>query len=522
MITEYVSSLLNPQASYRAWDDFWYNPPDGPTLSGPNVGPQSALHVSAYFNGVRILCESVAQPPLILYERMGEDEKEIARDAPLYNVLHNRPNAYQSSYEFRLLMTQNQILGGNAYAEILGGGRSAVEELRILMPGYMTVKKLASGRIGYMYRDEKGGQKPYTQDEIFHVRGFPLSPDGITGMGNISYARETIGLSLATEAYGSRLFKTDAKERGNYSVPGSLSKEQVTALREMIQQSEGLMILQNGATWVSTGMTARDAEFLLTRKFEVIEVARWLNIPPHMLKDLERATFSNIEHQAIEFLQLTMMPYFVNWEQAIHRDLIVQKNRFFAEFLVDGLVRADIKTRYDAYGLAIDKGFMTRNQARQKENWNRIEGLDAPLIDQNKAVVDKNGNIVPVNKPERPAPIEPAGDPRREREAAHYRLLLHGTAERVMRKEANSLARAWEKDGKDPEKLSAWAGNFFADHAEFLADVMQLDEETARRFANDRRDRFLLSIKDASVRDHIHHTGKYGPEQLVTFMQEAA
>ena len=517
MLSEYIATLLEPRASYNNWDNFWYEPPTGgATLAGPTAGADSAMHVAAFFNGVRIIAETLAQVPLILYEGTGPETKERARENPLYNVLHKQPNAFQSSYEFRLLQTTNVLLGGNAYAKISGGNRGAVEQLDILSPSGMRPKKLQSGRIGYMHRDERGTETPYTQDEIFHVRAFPLSPDGVTGQGLLTYARQTVGLAHATETFGARLFNTDAKMRGNYSVPGTLTKEQVESAKQQIQSSNGLMILQGGATWMHTGMTAADAEFLLTRKFEITEIARWLNMQPHLLKDLERATFSNIEHQSLEFLQITMLPYFVNWEQAILRDLIVQKHRFFAEFLVDGLVRADIVNRYNAYATGINTGFMTRNEARGKENWNKAPGLDTYLVDQNKAIVDKTGKITPVNKPEGSAPAPAQPDVRRE--AAHYKQLLLCSSRRVMHAEAREIERAWKKD-QTLGKLSEWADKFYTKHAEFAAEVLQIHEITARKFAEDRKDRFILSVKDNSLHDHVHETEKYGPGQLIAFLE---
>jgi hypothetical protein len=351
------------------------------------------------------------------------------------------------------------------------------------------------------------------------VRAFPLSADGITGQALLTYARETTGLALATEAYGAHLYKSNTKRLGKYSVPGFLNDDQRTTLKTLLRTEDNLL-LEGGATWVDQGMTARDAEFLLNRKFGVLEMARFLNMQPHLLKDLDRASFSNIEHQGLEFLQFTMMPYFINWEQAILRDLIVQKNRFFAEFLVDGLVRADIATRYRAYSTGINSGFMTRNQARVKENWNRIDGLDDPLVDQNKAIV-KNGKIVPVNKPAENGDMsELALQPERDgRAVAHYQQLLLGNAAQVMRKEAKAIGRAWDKDKRDRDKLVQWASKFYAEHAHFLADVMKLDEHKARSFANDRQELFLLSVNDNCIREHIHQTEKYGPGQLITFLQ---
>lgn len=511
----WLSQVLEPKASYTNWDDFWYKPTSegGTTIAGTTASADDALHVSAFFNGVKILAETVAQPPLILYERLGDDRKQVARNQRLYEVLHTQPNSFQTSYEFRLLQTTSMLLGGNAYAEVVGGNRNAVDELRPLLCGRMRPKLLASGRVGYMYRNPDNTETPYTQDEIFHVRAFPLTPDGLMGQSLLSFARECTGVSLATETYAARLFRSDAKRLGNYSVPGTLTPEQRAELKKLLR-TEDQLVLEAGATWVDRGMTARDAEFLLTRKFSVTEWARWLNLPPHLLKDLDRATFANIEHQGLEFLQYAMMPYFINWEQAISRDLIVQSNRFFAEFLVDGLVRADIKTRYEAYGVGINTGFMTRNQARSKENWNRIEGLDAPLVDQNKAIIDDTGRIVPISQPEQQRP--PAGP------GAHYQKLLYAEANRIMRKEAAAVARAWEKDSKNPEKLLRWAEDFYSKHAQFVADCAQVDGKVAERWAADRKDKFLLTVNDSAphggVRDHVHEMERYGAQQLLAFL----
>lgn len=501
----FFSSLFMPSASYQPWDNFWYDPPGstGQTVSGMPADESAAMRVSAFFNGVRILAETVAQPPLIVYERLSDSEKQSAKQHPLYNVLHNKPNSFQTSYEFRLLQTTSLLIGGNAYAEIISEGRSAVDELRPLLCGRMTPHLLSNGRVGYMYRPEKGPERAYTQDEIFHVRAFPLSEDGVCGTSILQFARETTALNLSTEAFGSRLFKGDAKRLGNYSVPGTLTPEQRTQIKTLIKADDNL-VLENGATWIDRGMTAADAEFLMTRKFGVTEMARFLNIQPHLLKDLERATFANIEHQGLEFLQYTMMPYFVNWEQAILRDLITQKKRFFAEFLVDGLVRADIKTRYEAYGSGINSGFMTRNQAREKENWNRITGLDAPLVDQNKAIVDPSGKIIPINQP------EPGPDIRRnENMAQRYEQLMRSGLERVMRKEASAALKAWERCGRDKDKFCEWADKFYAEHESFAADVLQLDEAKARELINARREKCKLNVMEGSHLNYFNDTAQY-------------
>lgn len=498
----FLSALFQPRATYAPWDSFWYKSLPGQIQStGPVNDPITAMHVSAFFNGVRILAETLAQVPLILYERDGEDKKSKATETVLYSVLHDQPNSFQSSYDYRVQQMTNLLLWGNSYSEIVGGRRGAVTELLPLIPSRMRPYIQPNGKIGYMYRPLSGDAVPYTQDDIFHVRSFPLTDDGILGQSVISYARQTLGLALTTEAFGAKLFENSAMHSGTLSVPITLNKQQREAMREEIQKVHSgdrgwasTMILEAGTKWESVSMSADDAEFLLTRKFEVIEIARWLNIAPHMLKDLERATFSNIEQQSLEFLQITMLPWFKNWEQAIMRDLVVQKNRFFAEFLVDGLVRADIKTRYDAYSTAINTGFMDRNEVRIKENLNRRDGLDKFLVDQNKAIVDKQGNVQPINQPATPTPALSEPQRRLPPPSGHYDRLIIAQARHVMKSQSEKIIKSMGKMATQ-EKASLWADKFYTDFAHFVSDSMQVDENASKDFALRQKDRFLISYK---------------------------
>lgn len=504
----FLSALFRPGANYAPFSDFWYKPLPGQINgTGPVNDPITAMHVSAFFNGVRILAETLAQPPLILYERDGEDQKIKARDTLLFSVLHDQPNSFQSSYDYRVQQMTNLLLWGNSYSEIIPGPRGAVSELIPLIPARMKPTMLPGNKIGYIYRPEGGDTVPYTQDEIFHVRAFPLTVDGLLGQSVIGYARQTLGLALTTETFGARLFENSAMHSGIFSVPVALNKQQRDAMREELKKVHAgergfgsTMILEAGTKWESVTMNSDDAEFLLTRKFEVVEIARWLNLAPHMLKDLERATFSNIEQQSLEFLQITMMPWFVNWEQAIMRDLIVQKNRFFAEFLVDGLVRADIKTRYDAYSTAVNTGFMDRNEVRIKENLNRRDGLDKFLVDQNKALVDDQGNVQPINKPQT-SPVLPQPPRQLPRPSGYLERLIYANARHVMDSQMDRIVKAMAKNATKLEKLSDWADKYYdGEYAEFLTKVMQIDKDTAASFAHEEKDRFLISHKDNSLK----------------------
>lgn len=522
----FLSSLFRPMGNYSPTSDFWYRPLPGQSAgAGPVNDPVTAMHVSAFFNGVRILAETLAQPPLILYERDGEDQKIKARETVLYSVLHDQPNSFQSSYDYRVQQMTNLLLWGNSYSEIISGSRGAVMELIPLIPSRMRPYKMPNGSIGYIYRPLSGDSIPYAQDEIFHVRAFPLTDDGLLGQSVIAYARQTLGLALTTESFGARLFENSAMHSGVLSVPITLNKPQRDAMREEIKKVHSgdrgwasTMILEAGTKWESVSMNSDDAEFLLTRKFEVVEIARWLNIAPHMLKDLERATFSNIEQQSLEFLQITMMPWFINWEQAIMRDLIMQKNRFFVEFLVDGLVRADIKTRYDAYSTAINTGFMDRNEVRVKENLNRRDGLDKFLVDQNKAIVDNQGNVQPINQPTEARPALPQPPRRLPPPSGHYDKLVSANARHTMRTEAEKIAKSLGKIGENHEKAWAWADKYYSDFAHFVGDMMQLDEKTATDFAQKEKDRFLLSHKSECLKALIDELRTNDGQELINLI----
>lgn len=347
------------------------------TKSGVSVSEGGALTASALYGAVRIFSEDVAKLPLILYRRLPGRGKERATDHPLYSILHDAPNDWQTSFEWRHHQQAHQELRGESFCYVNRVGRE-VRELIPLETSRVTVRQLANWDIEYDVR----GDKVRKASEILHVRGFTL--DGLKGVSILKYAAETLGLTLATQNHGAKLFANGARASGALRHPETLSDGAAERLKRSVEENlsgdnvHRILLLEEGMEWTQLTMTAEDSQFLETRKFQLREFARFFRIPPHKLADLEQATFSNIEHQSREYVDDSLMPRLVRWEQRLNRTLLTpaERKEFYVEFLVDNLLRGDTKTRYAAYKTAIDTGWMNPNEARERENMNREPGLD--------------------------------------------------------------------------------------------------------------------------------------------------
>lgn len=373
------------------------------TAAGLAVSPAKAMYSTAVYACVRILAETLASLPLPLYERLADGGKRRAVGHPLYSLLHDLPNPEMSSFELRETLMGHLALWGNAYAEVEfdRGGRPL--HLWPLRPDRMQVERPFGGELVYRYSvgEETDGRREsvdFADYQIFHLRG--LGGNGIVGYSPIALMREAVGLALATEGFGARFFGNDARPGGVLEHPGVLGDEEHERLanswesrHQGLEKSHRIAILEEGMKYNQIGIPPEDAQFLETRKFQVTEIARAFRIPPHMLADLERATFSNIEHQSIEFVMHTIRPWLVRWEQAIYRDLLLPEERgtFFAEFMVEGLLRGDLQSRYQAYSIARQNGWMSANDIRTLENMNVIEGGDVYLVPLNMIPADQVG-----------------------------------------------------------------------------------------------------------------------------------
>lgn len=346
--------------------------------SGVMVTELSAMRCTTVLKCVRILSETIASLPLIVYERLDEGGKSRAIKHHLYNLLHNQVNPLMTSFEWRETTMGHLVLWGNGYSEIQrnNGGRPIA--LWPLRPDKMRV--IADGlRLRYFYTLPNGEEKELPEENVLHIKG--LSANGYVGQSMISFARESIGLALAAEEFGARFFSNDATPTGILEHPGRLGEEAQNNIKKSWNESlQGLsnkfrmQILEEGMSYKSIGMPLEDAQFLENRKYQDLDIAGIFRIPAHMVNNLDRSSFSNIEHQGLEFVIHTIRPWLVRWEQAMKRDLILpsERDKYFVEYLVDALLRGDIKSRFEAYKIAREIGVYNSDDIREKENDNPL------------------------------------------------------------------------------------------------------------------------------------------------------
>lgn len=500
----WISQLLTPPAlasTPAPQDNFWYTNPGRLSSSGERITYDSAMAISTVYACVKVIAEDVAGLPLIMYQRRADGGKDRAPNHPIAELLHDQPNEWQTSFEWREMMMGHVLLRGNAYSRIVPGPRGAVDALVPIHPERVKVERLAGGPLRYTITHADGRQERLLQDEIFHLRG--LSNDGIRGISPIDAGLDSLGLTRAVDEHAARSVSQGAHPSGMLKVPGTLTEEQRKQQRENWQDAHSGQnawkpgLLEGGMDWVQLGMTNEQTELMKIRAHQALEVTRWFRMQPHKVGILDRATFNNIEHQSLEHVIDTVRPWLVRIEQAIRRDLIIATDRFFAEFLMDALLRGDTKTRYEAYASAIMHGWMTRNEARLRDNMNPLEGLDEPLAPLNMIPATQMGKA-------------PSG-------SAQFRALAIAAAGRIVRKEVVAALRAAEKFGADSDGWHDWVDEFYQAHEVYVAQTMQLETAKAKRYA-------------ARQREALHANGVTGiedweidrPRELAAMVLEAA
>ena len=370
----------------------------GGTTSGKPVNEHTAMQMTAVYSCVRILAEAVAGLPLHLYKYTASGGKEKALSHPLYFLLHDEPNPEMSSFVFRETLMTHLLLWGNAYAQIIRNGKGEVIALYPLMPNRMSVDRDSSGALYYTYTrysDEAPTMNGMTvtlrPSEVLHIPG--LGFDGLVGYSPIAMAKNAIGMAIACEEYGAKFFANGAAPGGVLEHPGTIKDPQKVrdswnAAYQGSSNSHRVAVLEEGMKYQPIGISPEQAQFLETRKFQINEIARIFRVPPHMVGDLEKSSFSNIEQQSLEFVKYTLDPWVIRWEQAISRSLLRpdEKKLYFAKFNVDGLLRGDYVSRMNGYATARQNGWMSANDIRELENLDRIPpelGGDLYLINGN-------------------------------------------------------------------------------------------------------------------------------------------
>lgn len=383
----------------------WLLPRYGYSTSGKAVNERSAMQVTAVFACIRILAEAVAGLPLHFY-KYTDDGDEKAVNHPLYRLLHDESNPEMSSFNFRETLMTHLLLTGNAYAQIIRNGRGEVIALYPLMPNKMTVDRDSTGRIYYAYYHD-ASDAPFNESkyiylspsEVWHIAG--LGYDGIIGYSPLAMAKNAVGMAIACEEYGASFFANGASPGGVLEHPSTVKdpqrlRESWNAQFQGSANAHRIAVLEEGMKYAPIGISPQDAQFLETRKFQLNEIARIYRVPPHMIGDLEKSSFSNIEQQSLEFVKYTLAPWLSRWEQSIFRCLLTEseKKEYFARFNVEGLLRGDYQSRMNGYATGRQNGWLSANDIRKLENLTPIpaeDGGDLYLINGNMTKLSEAG-----------------------------------------------------------------------------------------------------------------------------------
>ncbi len=482
----YLQRLLGQSSSLSLDEErHWGEAYSLTTTSGERISPETALRISTAWACTRLIAESVAMLPAIVYERLPDGGKKRAGGHPLYSLLHDQPNRKQTAFEFTDMMQMHAITRGNAYAKIIPGPRGVVDKLIPIHPDRVRIEDISEDAVRYIVTERDGTEKPYLDDEIFHIRGLTL--DGTNGVSVITYARETMGLAIAAERYGARLFRNGARPGGFLRHPGQLSTDAQERLRNQFEEMTArenqhrVGVLEEGMEYQQTSFTPEDSQMLQTREFQAEEVCRWFRVPPVMVGLTSKSTSwgSGIAELSQGFVTYTLMPWLVRWQQVFSRDLILATEKYFVEYITEALLRGDIEKRYRAYSIGRQWGWLATNEIRGAENLNPKKNGDDDYLTpmnmskENLSVVEplEQGDVED-QEDEKPKP-PPAG--------AHYEKLVRESAGRVARKEGAALRRAADKFGKN-----WWPAveEFFGTHGAFVSQAVCVSTETAQLYVD--------------------------------------
>jgi len=475
----------NKQASNLASPAQWliemFNPN---STSGVTVTEEKAMEHTAVYAAVRIIAETIASLPLHVYTEQ-DGERKKAKDNYLYKILKRKPNNLMTSFTWREVMLAHLLLWGNHYSKLDLSNDGKIKAIWPLMPGQMQVKK-RDDRIYYKYSPADASPQMFEQAEIMHIPG--LGFNGIVGKSVIKMARESVGLGLAAEEFGSRFFSQGAQPGGIVEYPGKLSddaydryKKDMRDQYSGLSKSHKLMVLEEGLKYHQTGIPPDDAQFLETRRFQVEEIARIFRVPPHMLADLDRATFSNIEQQSINFVVNTIRPWLVRIEQVLNDSLLSDRNnKNYIKFVVEGLLRGDAESRASFYNQMFNIGAMSINEIRDKEELNPIDNGDQSFVPLNMLPLSSAAQeMVEEGEPE-PEPEENSRELRqlihkrsaatRRRIRSRYESKIRSAADNVVTREVNFVRDVMNKELKSQQ---AFRDKIVAFYDEYPEEVME-------------------------------------------------
>lgn len=439
----------------------------GRSIAGENVSAESALKLSAWWACDRLLCETVASLPALVFERLADGGRRRATNHPLYDVLHRQPNDYQTAIEFFDFVTHSAAVTGNGFAGIVAGPRGFADQLRPYHPDYVQMERLSNNRLRYRVMEPGRPVVVLSDSEMLHLKG--MSSNGVTGAAMAAYAHDSLGLGLAAERYGARFFRNNAEPRGVLKSAKALSPDAGKRLKASWNEAHSgenqsrVAVLEEGLDYQAISLSNKDSQFLESREFQAEDICRWWRTPPHMVGLTSKATSwgSGIEQMGIGYITYTLMPWLVRWQQAISRDLILAPDKYFVEFVTEALLRGDTKGRYDAYAVGVQNGWLSPNDVRQTENMNARPGGDV--------------YVTPAAKTMTTAPAQASasgGD--------HYAHLVNLAAARVVRKEVAALTKVAKRGGDWAQAVN----EFYADHADFVAQTLGIAPDAAQAYVS--------------------------------------
>ena len=516
-----------------------------PTLAGVKVGPQEALGASAVYNAIEMLSNDVAGLPCGVYRRV-PGGSEALRNHAADKLVRYKPNPEMTAFQYRQTVMAHKLGWGNSFSEILHDGGGNPVELWPLPPNKIRIKRdPVTQELIYLYRDNMGREAVILARNMLHIAG--LGFDGVLGYSVITKARESMGLTLAAQEYGAAFFGNSAQPSGVLQHPESLSQPAQDRLKATWKANYGgkkaysVAILEEGMKWQPITMSAKDSQFLETRKFQTTEIARWFNVPPHKLKDLEKATFSNIEQQSIDYVTTSLMPHLTAIEQACRLKLLKESEQsdLFFKHVVQALLRGEVKARYEVYAIAVRNGIMTRAEVRELEDLppNADPALNLFTFEANMQVLSMD-LLKPPEPP--PAPPPPADEPDEDEDVdeeedddstrgdairAAHRPLIAEAIRRLLRKEAKAARAA----AKKPKEFNDWIDVYYRKHdlscRQALLPIARAYEDTLWHFvigmdSRDRADvddvvcRFIIDMTDAAAKTLNDLSGRCVPDAL--------
>mgnify|MGYP003673304989 CR=1 FL=1 len=509
MLANLFRPTVKADVSWSAYDPRWYQSIGGATAgSGPAIVPDDAMSIATVYRAVNVLAHAVASVPLVVYEQDGEN-KERARDHAAYGLLHDQPNPFMTSWRWRHLLMTQAVLWGNHYSEIIPGIGGVGSLVPLSPETTRIVDQTRDGRLVYITQDKGvngyGAERRLIQDEVLHIRGFSI--DGKSGVPITTMARTAMGLALSAEKHGAMFMQKGARLSGVLTTPVPM-KEDVRKENEAAWQRQyggannagGTPVLTGGLEYKPISSSNKDSQWLEAREFQVQELLRFIGVPGVLVGHADKtATFASAEQFFQSFVDHSVMPWTENITAELNNSVIVGAPNNFCGFILDGLKKGDIKTRYDSYTAAINSGFMSRNEARAKENMNSgPEELDVFLQPLNMAQAGQEPE--PLEQPE-PAEVEEV------EEDTRVALLVSRASERIARKESAAVEGAGSKMGaakrfsEDPEKWGEWLAKFYGGLADEVAHSLGITEAEARGYCDAQVARLTLGVPQGFMED---------------------